>query len=327
VSVRDARHAALASACGHDALRGALASARGRRSIIVLAAAATCAAALMLAAPAQSREQIVHSERSLYRQIIVYDDDGLRCMRFTRQSAGRQSCVEQAEPQRIVFDYVKMMIAALYLAPAPRSVLVVGLGGGTIVETLARTLPDAQIDAVEIDPAVVRVAGEYFAFKPGPRVRVHEEDGRVFVKRALRAGRRYDLVMLDAFDHEYIPEHLLTREFLQEVQGILTPQGVLAANTFSSSRLYDHESTTYASVFGRFYNLKGRNRVILLRQDGLPAPEVLRHNAAQLQPVLGRFGIDPAWLLPLFDTATDWRTDARVLTDRYSPSNLLNSAR
>ena len=35
-------------------------------------------------------------------------------------------------------------------------------------------------------------------------------DGRVFVKRALRSGQKYDLVMLDAYEHEYIPEHLLT---------------------------------------------------------------------------------------------------------------------
>ena len=66
----------------------------------------------------------------------------------------------------------------------------------------------------------------------------------------MREQQRYDLIMLDAFDHEYIPEHLLTQEFLQEVKSLLAPGGVLAANTFSSSRLYDHESTTYAAVFG-----------------------------------------------------------------------------
>ena len=64
--------------------------------------------------------------------------------------------------------------------------------------------------------------------------------------------------MLDAFDHEYIPEHLLTREFLQEIKGLLAERGVLAANTFASSRLYDFESATYYSVFGEFYRLKQR---------------------------------------------------------------------
>lgn len=283
------------------------------------------AAALGVGASIARAEVVLHSERSLYRDIVVYEDDGLRCMRFTRQASARQSCILLAERQRIVFDYLRMMLGALYLAPEPRSILVIGLGGGTLVDTLQRTLPGADIDAVEIDPAVVRVAGRYFGFEAGARTRVYEQDGRVFVKRALRSGRRYDLVMLDAYDHQYIPEHMLTREFLQEVKGVLAPQGVLAANTFSSSRLYDHESATYAAVFGRFFNLKRNNRVILLRNDGLPALEAAQRNAARLQPLLAPTGLDPQWLLALFDTTVDWRTDARVLTDRYSPSNLLNS--
>ena len=30
--------------------------------------------------------------------------------------------------------------------------------------------------------------------------------------------------MLDAYDHQYIPEHMLTREFLSEVRSLLTPE-------------------------------------------------------------------------------------------------------
>jgi spermidine synthase len=291
------------------------------RSVLLLAALLACAS------PRVSRaEDILHTERSLYRQIVVYQEGSVRCMRFTRLASARQSCVDLADRPRLVFEYLRMMIGALYLAPAPQSVLVIGLGGGTLVDALQRTLPDAAIDAVELDPAVVRVAKAYFDFQPGPRTHVHEEDGRVFVKRALRAGRRYDLVMLDAYDHEYIPEHMLTREFLEEVKGILAPHGVVAANTFSGSRLYDHESATYAVVFGRFFNLKRSNRVILLRKDGLPDTQTLRANADTLRPKLGPTGIDPAWLLSLFDTRVDWPADARVLTDRYSPSNLLNAS-
>jgi len=291
------------------------------RSVLLLAALLACAS------PRVSRaEDILHTERSLYRQIVVYQEGSVRCMRFTRLASARQSCVDLADRPRLVFEYLRMMIGALYLAPAPQSVLVIGLGGGTLVDALQRTLPDAAIDAVELDPAVVRVAKAYFDFQPGPRTHVHEEDGRVFVKRALRAGRRYDLVMLDAYDHEYIPEHMLTREFLEEVKGILAPHGVVAANTFSGSRLYDHESATYAAVFGRLFNLKRSNRVILLRKDGLPDTQTLRANADTLRPKLGPTGIDPAWLLSLFDTRVDWPADARVLTDRYSPSNLLNAS-
>ena len=279
----------------------------------------------LLVAPAAVAETVLHTERSLYRQIVVYGDEDLRCMRFTKAAGARQSCRSRVEPRRLVFEYLRMMMGALYLAPAPARVLVIGLGGGSLVAALESVVPTAGIDAVEVDPAVVRVARQYFDFAPGPRVRVHESDGRVFVKRALRAAARYDLVMLDAYDHEYIPEHLLTREFFEEVKSVMTPRGVLAANTFSSSRLYDYESATYAAVFGSFYNLKHANRVILLQRDGLPPRDVVERNAERLAPALAPLGIHSNWLLAQFGTARDWPADARVLTDRLSPSNLLNA--
>ncbi len=151
-----------------------------------------------------------------------------------------------------------MMMAALYLNPSPQRILIIGLGGGTLPRTLQKVLPEASIDAVEVDPAVVRVAYKYFDFVPLPTTHVIEEDGRVFAKRMGKQRTRYDLVMLDAFDHEYIPEHLLTREFLQEIKGLLSEHGVLAANTFAASRLYDFESATYYSVFGRVLPIEAR---------------------------------------------------------------------
>jgi spermidine synthase len=79
----------------------------------------------------------------------------------------------------------------------------------------------------------------------------------------------YDLVLLDAFDADYIPEHMLTREFLQEVKSIMTPDGVIVANTFSDSALYDYESVTYRAVFGAYFNLKLANRIIVGRPSGI----------------------------------------------------------
>ncbi len=137
-------------------------------------------------------------------------------------------------------------------------------------------------------------------------MKVFEVDGRVYVKRALREGVKYDAILLDAFDHEYIPEHLLTQEFLTEVKSLLTPTGVLVGNTFSSSKLYDHESTTYASVFGKFFNLKAANRVIVARPAGLPSEAQLRTRALEYELALRSFGVNVQDVLPLFSTTPDW---------------------
>jgi spermidine synthase len=169
------------------------------------------------------------------------------------------------------------------------------------------------------------VARKYFSFTPGPNTRVVIEDGRVFVKRAGRAKQTYDLIMLDAFESDYIPEHMLTREFLQEVKAIMAPKGVLVANTWSSSGLYDHESATYQSVFGDFFNMKLDNRVILIRDGGLPDPAELRANAQKFETEFVRRGTGVATLLPMMRVRKDWDATSRILTDQYSPSNVLNA--
>ena len=285
--------------------------------LLVLATAGTAA---------QAQMSLLHSERSLYREVLVYEEDGTRCMCFTRQCRiGRQSCVDPRNPQRFALNYTRMMLAGtLFASEQPRRILIVGLGGGSLPTALRQLLPEAQIDVVEIDPAVTRVARKFFDFRDGPMLRVSEVDGRVYVKRAARQGKQYDVILLDAFDHEYIPEHLLTKEYLTEVKTLLAPQGVLVANTFSSSKLYDHESTTYASVYGPFYNLKRENRVIVARLGTLPTEEELLTRATRYQAALKTYGVDSIGLLTLFSRRVDWDASARVLTDQYSPANLLN---
>ncbi|HKE97053.1 MAG TPA: fused MFS/spermidine synthase [Povalibacter sp.] len=292
------------------------------RALLFLAAICAMTPA---AASAQTEQQLLHSERSLYREVMVYQKRDLRCMCFTRNCrVGRQSCMDVRAPDQFVLNYTRMMMGSLYVKPQPQSILIIGLGGGTLPRALAQILPQAVIDVVEIDPAVVRVAAAYFDFHVSDHVRVTEMDGRVFVRRALRGERRYDLIMLDAFDHEYIPEHLLTQEFLREVKRLLAPGGVVAANTFSSSRLYDHESVTYASVYGTFFNLKRENRVIIAAEGPLPSAAVLQANSAIHARELTAFGVDAEQLLPLFAGRPDWNPRARILTDQYSPANLLN---
>ncbi|MDQ3061083.1 MAG: fused MFS/spermidine synthase [Pseudomonadota bacterium] len=269
--------------------------------------------------------QEIYQEKSLYRNIIVYDDQGLRCMKFGRHDAGRQTCISLKNPNALVLNYTRMLLGALYLKPDPQRILIIGLGGGTMPSILHKILPGANIDSVELDPSVVKVAQKFFGFSPDKNNAVFVDDGRVFVKRAQKQGAKYDLVILDAFDHVYVPEHMLTREYLLEVKSLLAQDGVLAANTFSASRLYDAESATYASVFGSFYNLKTENRVILARNGELPAMAEIQNNAQQLEQKLSVFGTGKDWLLPLFSAEVKWPASTRILTDQYSPANLLNS--
>jgi spermidine synthase len=289
--------------------------------------ASAWALGLLLAAsiaPAAA-QQLIHAEKSLYREVFVYEDGKTRCLCFTKQCAiGRQTCIDLKQPNRLVFQYTQMMLGALFLKPEPHSILVIGLGGGTLPRTLEQLLPAADIDVVEIDPAVVGVAQKYFGFRPDVHIHVTVQDGRAFVRQSLRGSKRYELIMLDAYEHQYIPEHMLTREFLSEVRSLLQPAGVVAANTFSSSQLYQNESVTYSSVFGQFYNLRSGNRVILATNGTLPSMDEVTRNSRRFTATFEPYGFQATAVLAMFSTHPDWDPAARVLTDQYSPSNLLN---
>jgi spermidine synthase len=219
------------------------------------------------------------------------------------------------------------MLRSLYVNSTPKNVLVIGLGGGILPMAIHQLLPDTKIDTVEIDSAVVDVAKKYFSFRESTNVIVHTLDGRLFVQDALKSKKKYDLVLLDAFDNEYIPEHLLTQEFLLEVNGILADNGVLAANTFANSRLGRSEAKTYYSVFGPFSVLtQNGNSIFILRRNGLPSNQSLRANAALLNKKLGLLGVEPVVIEQFFKPVQPpWPEGTPILTDQHSPGNLLNS--
>ena len=286
-------------------------------------------AVLLCAISIAVNAELIHRERSLYQTILVNKNGSTVCLQFSvRRDQRNQSCIDQRRPKEMVFTYTKMMMSALLLNPNPKRVLIAGLGGGTLPTALAELFPQAQIDIVEIDPAVVAVAKRFFGFAETAKLKVFTQDARVFTKRALIRNATYDLIMLDAYNGDYIPEHLMTREYLNETKSLLTDNGIIAANTFTVSRLYDHESATYYDVFGEFFNLRtaqSSNRVILTSQQPLPNIMVLGQRAKQLEDRLRPFGVNIRNYPKLLSSKVDWDDDVRILTDQYSPVNLLQS--
>jgi len=286
---------------------------------------------VLILLPTMSFSKVIHSERSLYRNIIVDEKGNQRCLKFnTKSSKTNQSCIFKDNPDKLVFNYTKLVFSSLLMIDNPKKILIIGLGGGTLSNTIHQIYPDAYIDNVEIDPAVTSVAREYFGFFENDKITSATQDGRIFIKRAQLKKQKYDWIILDAFNGDYIPEHLLTKEFFEETQSILSDKGVISANTFSISKLYNHESATYFDVFGDFINVSNKrnsNRIILAGYAEEPSKELIQERVEKLTPLLKPFGVDiEALSRNMVSTKDnmDWPKDTKVLTDQYSPANLLN---
>jgi spermidine synthase len=115
--------------------------------------------------------------------------------------------------------------------PDAKKMLLVGLGGGSIPKKVQKEFPAMEIDAVEIDPEVVQIAKNHFSVRESKNLRIHAQDGRLFLTRT---PHQYDIIMLDAYYTDAMPFHLATKEFFELAQRKLTPNGIIVANLISA---------------------------------------------------------------------------------------------
>jgi len=126
---------------------------------------------------------------------------------------------------KATFTYMLAALARAYVTNI-NDVLCIGLGMGMVPMDFARA--GAQVDVIEINPAVLPVAKRYFDFH-AEKCRITFDDGRHYLNRC---RKKYDVVVLDAFLGDSSPSHLLTREAFTSIRGVLRPGGVLVINCF-----------------------------------------------------------------------------------------------
>jgi predicted O-methyltransferase YrrM len=137
----------------------------------------------------------------------------------------------KSDPVPLFLPYSQLMVASLALASEPQRGLILGHGGGSLAKWLARFWPTLELDVVEFDPTVVRMAEEYFDYHPPANHHVAVRDGRAFLNGT---DRTYDVIWVDAFARHMIPFHLTTVEFFSTLRAHLNPDGVVAVNLASS---------------------------------------------------------------------------------------------
>lgn len=274
--------------------------------------------------------RLVYEKNSLYQRIYVYERGSVATLKFGKRShVPMQSQVDTDNLRRHMLEYTRLMFCGLLYQPQPQRVLVLGLGGGVIPREMLHYYPGIEIDVVEIDGEIPPIAERFFGFATDEKLKVHVDDGRMFVKKRLRRNDadKYDIVILDAFNGDYIPFHMMTREFLDEVKGVLADDGVVIANVFSSDLLFDAEMKTFLAVFERCQVFVGSSSSNAMLVSPGPAGRTLT-----IKEAVGRAKEVQKERKLAFNLVTiarrlrpDMRPDTRaeVLTDDRAPVNWL----
>lgn len=168
------------------------------------------------------------------------------------------------------------------------SLLLIGSAAGTISKAYSEIYGPIPIDNVEIDPGIVAVGRQWFDMNE-PNVTVHAQDGRYFLANT---ANTYDVIGVDAYRPPYIPFHLTTQEFFQEIYDHLNEDGVMAINagrTSTDYSLVEVLGSTMKTVFPSVYVIDipshgsslGNSLIIATKQPTQLDNFAL--NAAQLQ--------------------------------------------
>ncbi|MFH1871704.1 MAG: fused MFS/spermidine synthase [Pseudomonadota bacterium] len=222
-----------------------------------------------------------------YPKPYVMDDGERRFLHFNERLI--QSAMRLAAPNELDLRYTQKMMSFLLFRTRPRRLVLIGLGGGSLVKFCHARLPATQVTVLENNPDVIALREAFLVPPDSPNLRVLEADGAEYLEQTQKG---IDVLLVDAFDSGGFAPGLANPEFFEQARSRLTGSGVLVVNLAGDRQRYDGLIGVVMQVFD--------DQVIVV-----PVPEDDNH-------VLLAFGD------PMFDP--DWRrlrALARELRAKY----------
>jgi spermidine synthase len=145
------------------------------------------------------------------------------------------------------WDY--LLLGRAFLNKSPQKMLVLGLGGGTVVNLYNRYFPPKLIDGVEINPEIIKVGKKYLGLKAA-NLNIIQDDAKNFIKTTQQI---YDLIVVDVFKPTGQEELCNTFNFYQDAKKRLTDKGVVVVNHFDTTA-----NSNLLKNFGSVFRVKIR---------------------------------------------------------------------
>ena len=173
-----------------------------------------------------------------YPKPFVIDDGKSRFLYFNVRLM--QSEMSLKAPHDLAIRYTQKMMAFLLFQPRPKRIVLIGLGGGSLIKFCYQRMPGTQLTAVELDPNVIAFRDTFLMPPDDDRLQVLEADGAEFLENTEKG---IDALLVDAFDKTGFAPSLANREFFDNAYAKLSGNGVLVINLAG-------EKETYAGLIG-----------------------------------------------------------------------------
>jgi spermidine synthase len=184
-----------------------------------------------------------------YDKPLLVEDQKTRSLCFSIDGAV-QSQMWLDEPDTLVNAYTRKMMGFLLFRKRPRGVVMIGLGGGSLVKFCHRHLPCTCMTVVEINARVIALRSHFQIPPDDLRLRVINEDGSVYVAAMARTNQRTDVLLVDAFNRHGIATAVTERSFLHDARRVLSTHGIFVMNLVGDLEVCKCCIEQIRSVFG-----------------------------------------------------------------------------
>lgn len=241
---------------------------------------------VLLLEPASADVDLIRDQllAETYARPFVIDDGEHRYLYFNLRLM--QSAMCKRTPNALALGYTQKMMLFLLFVPRPRRIVLIGLGGGSLLKFCHHRLPATHCTAVELDVDVIALREAFGVPPEGDRLEVLHADGAGYLAEAAKG---IDVLLVDAFDTRGVAPALSCREFFDDAARKLAGRGVLVVNLAGERERYgDLISMAMAAFDDRVIVMpiaEDGNHLLLAFNDPAFAPQWrhLRNRARQLQ--------------------------------------------
>jgi spermidine synthase len=167
--------------------------------------------------------------------VYISEKFGVRSLHIGSDTV--QSAMRIAAPNDLELSYTRSMMGFLLFYDRPNSVLMIGLGGGSVAKYVYHRMPWTTIRVIELSERVLTVARRYFAVPPDDgRFKVIIGDGAEY---ASRPDVGTDLIMADGYDGESHVEALASVAFYRNCHDRLNNGGMMVVNLWGGDRAFN----------------------------------------------------------------------------------------
>lgn len=266
------------------------------------------------------QKDLTYEGESIYNYLQVSEDDKQVSL-STNVLFGVQSVYMKDDTLTgLYYDYA--MAAPLMVPdknPDSMEVLILGMGTGTYATQCRKYFGDMNIEGVEIDEKITKLSRKYFALPDDINVTTY--DGRAFLNAS---DRKYDVIMVDAYQDITIPFQMSSVEFFRLVKSHLNENGVMVVNMNMRGNddgdINQYLADTISSVFANVYTVEVDNSTNreLFASDNNDMMGVLNDNISGINDADLRFMMNK-----VRDNSIAYNAGKLIMTDDNAPVELL----